>query len=114
MAYQWTPAELRILQDAYPIGGRLYTQKVLAAEGFQRTLKAIAAKAKKQGIRTDRDGRFQPGHVPANKGKGMDRATREKVSRTWFGKGHLPATSCWYRISGKLAGKFTNMGFHST
>lgn len=90
---KWQEEELKILRDCYPIGGRRYTLKVLAAEGYDRTLKAIAAKAKKEGIRTNGDGRYQPGHVPANKGKSMNRATRKKVSRTWFEKSHLPATT---------------------
>jgi hypothetical protein len=39
------------------------------------------------------DSRIKKGHVPANKGKKMDPATREKVKHTWFKKGHVPANA---------------------
>jgi hypothetical protein len=33
---------------------------------------------------------FKKGCIPPNKGKGMSKEIREKVSRTWFPSGHLP------------------------
>jgi len=36
------------------------------------------------------ESRIKPGHIPANKGKGMSEEQRRKVAHTWFSKGHLP------------------------
>jgi hypothetical protein len=37
--------------------------------------------------------RFTPGHVPANKGQKMSEEVKQKVARTFFQKGHLPANT---------------------
>lgn len=88
---KWTEEELQILRDAYVVGDRHYVQKVLKANGFHRTIKAIGATAKRYQIKSNRNGQFKPGHKPQNKGKGMDKDTLNKVKRTWFKKGHEPA-----------------------
>ncbi len=87
---KWTEKELKILKDAYPLGGRTLVYKVLQAEGFNRSLKAIGAKAKVQEIRSYSKGRFRPGEIPHNKGCNIDAATMEKIKGTWFQTGHLP------------------------
>lgn len=42
-------------------------------------------------IRSGLTGRFEPGHVPANKGKRMPAEAYEKAAPTMFRKGHVPA-----------------------
>ena len=42
-------------------------------------------------IRFENHGRFEKGHIPANKGKPMSAAVYEKSKRTMFRKGHQPA-----------------------
>lgn len=37
-----------------------------------------------------RESRLKKGHTPPNKGKKMSQQQREKCSKTWFQKGHLP------------------------
>ena len=43
-------------------------------------------------IRFENHGRFEKGHVPANKGKKMPAEVYEKSKRTMFRKGHQPAS----------------------
>ena len=43
-------------------------------------------------IRFEDHGRFEKGHVPANKGKKMPAEVYEKSKRTMFRKGHQPAS----------------------
>ena len=43
-------------------------------------------------IRFENHGRFEKGHIPANKGKPMSAAVYEKSKRTMFRKGHQPAS----------------------
>lgn len=38
-------------------------------------------------------GRFEKGHVPVNKGKPLSPEVLEKISKTWFQKGHQPANT---------------------
>lgn len=40
-----------------------------------------------------KESQFSKGHVPVNKGKPMSEQTRQKVARTWFPKGNLPANT---------------------
>lgn len=108
---KWHEDELKILRDCYPIGGRRYTQNVLAAEGFSRTLLAIKSKAQAIKIQSGHDGKFKKGQRPINQWAVMDTKSREKIKATWFQKGHLPhntkhdgAITCrngyyWIRIS---------------
>lgn len=90
---KWTEEELKILRESYPIGGSKYTWNLLTAAGFHRSVKAVAATAKRYQITTGRNGRFKKGHIPINKGKGMSKELRERVKHTWFTKGHLPANT---------------------
>jgi hypothetical protein len=57
--------------------------------------RAIIQKARKMGLtyQGKKKGAFQKNHTPYNKGKVMSPELREKVSRTWFKKGHMPANS---------------------
>jgi hypothetical protein len=51
--------------------------------------------------------RFQKGTPPANKGKGMTKEIREKVSRTWFPKGNLPHNT---KADGIIVGRVDKSG----
>lgn len=42
------------------------------------------------GLKTGRDGRFQKGHVPWQKGKKLSEEQKEKLKPTWFKVGSLP------------------------
>jgi hypothetical protein len=60
---------------------------------FGRTDVSLAnfkALCKRMGWKTGRTGCFVKGREPANKGKPMRAATKAKLARTWFKKGHLP------------------------
>ena len=54
----------------------------------QEQLKSFLAR--KHIIRFENHGRFEKGHVPANKGKKMPAAVYEKSKHTMFRKGHQP------------------------
>jgi hypothetical protein len=51
--------------------------------------------------------RFQKGTISHNKGKGMSKELREKVSRTWFPKGHLPHNT---KSDGLIVGRIDKSG----
>ena len=65
-------------------------------------------------------GRFEKGHIPANKGKQMSEETRIKVSRTWFKKGYISERKYYSRgkksipiemlKDGKIVGVFESIG----
>lgn len=50
-------------------------------------LTALKGLMHRLGISTGRTGRFTAGHAPANKGREMSAAVREKIRETWFLKG---------------------------
>jgi hypothetical protein len=50
---------------------------------------------------------FKKGCIPPNKGKGMSREIREKVSRTWFPSGHQPHNT---KEDGMIVGRIDNTG----
>ena len=54
----------------------------------QEQLKSFLAR--KHIIRFENHGKFEKGHIPANKGKKMPAAVYEKSKRTMFRKGHQP------------------------
>lgn len=89
----WTEDEYDILERFYPAGGKYLVRDMLSAQGFSRTLAAIANKAKKRNLKAPGNGRFKKGQDPHNKGKGISPETREKVKATWFRKGHSPHTT---------------------
>ena len=90
MRTSWTATEIAILERVYPVGGRVYAFQCLQAAGFNRTRRAIKAKAQQLKIRSANNGRFQKGHLPKNKGKKRTSAQRERSSSTWFQNGSLP------------------------
>lgn len=54
-------------------------------------IRQMRAYKKNHGIHTGLTGRFEPGHIPANKGKIMSPAQYEKCKASMFRKGHVPA-----------------------
>jgi len=88
----WSDAEEDIIRQFYPVGGRHLAHKMLMAEGYKRTIKAVAARAKRMGIKAPGNGRYQPGRAYKKWGP-MKAETREKVKGTWFKAGHLPSNT---------------------
>lgn len=92
-AKKWTEQEEEILRQHYPAGGRHEVHKALRAAGYERTVKAVAARAKVLGVKSNNSGRFQPNHQTWNKGKRMPSEVRKKIAHTWFKTGHKPHTT---------------------
>lgn len=56
--------------------------------GIRLGSKQVQSYIKNHKLHTGRNGRFEKGHVPANKGQKVSAETYEKISRTFFKKGH--------------------------
>lgn len=54
-------------------------------------IRQMKAYKKNHGINTGLTGQFEPGHIPANKGKKMSPEQYEKCKATMFHKGNVPA-----------------------
>lgn len=54
-------------------------------------IRQMKAYKKNHGINTGLTGQFEPGHIPANKGKKMSPEQYEKCKATMFRKGNVPA-----------------------
>jgi len=89
----WTDEEYDILERFYPAGGKYLVRDMLAAQGFSRTVNAVANKAKQRKLKAPGNGRFKKGQVPANKGKTVSKEAKAKMKNTWFRKGHRPHTT---------------------
>lgn len=96
---KYTKDEEYILKKYYPKYGATgpfgCVERIKKAIGHIRKERAIIQKARKMGLtyQGKKKGAFQKNHTPYNKGKVMSPELREKVSRTWFKKGHMPANS---------------------
>ena len=89
----------------YPEGFEEFIRKVSWGKHLPELHKIVTAKfgdvltqeqlksflARKRIIRFENHGRFEKGHVSANKGKKMPAAVYEKSKHTMFKKGHQPA-----------------------
>ena len=89
----------------YPEGFEEFIRKVSWEKHLPELHKIVTAKfgdiltqeqlksflARKRIIRFENHGKFEKGHVPANKGKKMPAAVYEKSKHTMFKKGHQPA-----------------------
>ena len=104
MKKHWTPEEDRKLVNIYP---QMHNMEV--ADAMQRSYGSIVGRAQVLGLKKDpayihemlmkeaqklkKSGeayRYKPGAISYNKGKRLSESTREKVSRTFFAKGHQP------------------------
>jgi len=67
-------------------------ERLKKATGVLRKVRAVTQKARKMGLTYEgkNKGAFQKGGIPHNKGKTMSQELRDKVSVTWYKKGHLP------------------------
>lgn len=54
-------------------------------------IRQMKAYKKNHGINTGLTGRFEPGHIPENKGKKMPEEVYKKAEHTMFKKGNIPA-----------------------
>lgn len=88
---QLYPAEIRAyIRDNLPgVGPKEMTERLNAKFGTSYTRAQITAFYKNNGLNSGVDGRFQPGHVPANKGKKGWSAPGTEATR--FKPGHQPA-----------------------
>ena len=89
----------------YPEGFEEFIRKVSWGKHLPELHKIVTAKfgdiltqeqlksflARKHIIRFENHGKFEKGHVPANKGKKMSAEVYEKSKHTMFKKGHQPA-----------------------
>lgn len=99
---KWTTEEDDKIRELYPTR---YAKDIVGI--LDRSVSAIYGRAQLLGVSSDhekivRSGRessmtegvrrtqFKKGHVPPNKGKKVDAATYEKMSRTFFKKGQRP------------------------
>jgi hypothetical protein len=87
----WTDEEDAILKEHYR-DGRHAAKAALYKAGFERSIFAIANRAKKLKVRSHSTGHFPKGHKTWNKGRAMPPEVRAKVSKTWFKKGNIPHT----------------------
>ena len=90
----------------YPEGFEEFIRKVSWGKYIPELRKIVTAKfgdvltqeqlksflSRRHIIRFENHGRFEKGHVPANKGKKMPAEVYEKSKRTMFRKGHQPAS----------------------
>ena len=88
----------------YPEGFEEFIRKVSWGKHLPELHKIVTAKfgdiltqeqlksflSRRHIIRFENHGRFEKGHVPANKGKPMSAAVYEKAKHTMFKKGHTP------------------------
>ncbi len=101
----YSEAEAEFMNDF--AWGHSYKEITAAVNGkFNLSLRENQVKAymKNHGMKTGRDGRFEKGHVPANKGKHTQ--TKGHMAETQFKKGqtpknHLPVGSVRIRCSRK-------------
>lgn len=89
--HTWTDGEKEFLRQYVTS----HTWKETAEEfnrrfGFNLTWEAIKAAGDRYGIRTGRDGCFQKGIIPANKGKKMQAEQYARCAATMFKKGNTP------------------------
>lgn len=57
------------------------------------TVDQVRGFVKNNKLNTGRTGRFEKGHIPANKGRRMSEGVYKKVAPTMFKEGHLPANT---------------------
>jgi hypothetical protein len=91
----YCPEEIAIIKKYYEVIGAKKTAEVLRQAGFDRTWKAVGNKAFYMGLKSPlyqapNPGGFKKGHVPANKGKKMQKEVYEKAKPTMFTAGHKP------------------------
>ena len=90
-AINWQPEELAWIEERKE-WARAEAHTLFCAL-FQRSdvsLQAYNILCKRKGWLTGRNGRFEQGLTPFNKGRAMPAAVRAKVSATMFKKGQLP------------------------
>ena len=89
----YSTAELAFLEDRKAMPRRELHFAFVAEFGRDDvSLGNLKAMMKRKGWLTGRDGTFNKGHVPANKGKKMP--YNEASARNWFKPGHLPKNYC--------------------
>ena len=90
----------------YPEGMAAYIESIAQGKSTAELVEAVNRKygegtigirqmknyKSNHGIHTGLTGRFEPGHVPANKGKKMSAELYAKAAPTMFKKGNVPAT----------------------
>ena len=105
----------------YPEGMAAYVESIAQGKSTAELVEAVNRKygagtigirqmkayKKNHGINTGLTGQFEPGHIPANKGKKMSAEVYAKAAPTMFKKGNVPAnhmevgeythTAIWYR-----------------
>lgn len=105
----WTDDEIKLLKQVYP---NMYSED--AAKLFNCTTRQVYNAASKFKIKKSKewmqvelqrqakrlhivgkDVRFQPGHIPANKGQKMNADQYEKCKFTMFSKGNKPHNIKW-------------------
>lgn len=99
---QWTQEEVDLLTRMYPC---YFAQEI--ADILHRNVRGVYDKARKLGLRANKDHqamagrigaqhpksiehRFQAGHIPDNKGKKVSPETYSKCAPTMFKKGNVP------------------------
>ncbi|MDF1547144.1 MAG: HNH endonuclease [Bacteroidales bacterium] len=82
----WTNEMDKVVKELYPIMSASQVAKKLNTTKNAIKNRANVLKINKSG----NSGRFQKGHVPANKGKKMSPEHYEKSKHTFFKKGHHP------------------------
>lgn len=89
----------------YPVGMEAYVKSIAKGKSTLELVEAVNQKygtgtiglrqmkayKRNHGIDTGLTGRFEPGHIPANKGKKMSPEQYRKCQATMFHKGHVPA-----------------------
>lgn len=88
----YTTEEIQIITNWYPLVGARAVQLRLKEKGYERTWKAIAAYAKRRGIKSESPtrGRFKKGMTPHSKGKKLSPERIAKSASTQFKKGSVP------------------------
>ena len=87
----YTPEEHAFMKDFVP--GHSYKEirdEFLKRFGGEVTKSFPSSYIMNHGLNTGRNGWFEKGHVPANKGKKMSPEQYDKCRRTMFPKGHTP------------------------
>lgn len=88
---RYTAEEIDILRRYYPkIGVQGVLQMFNIKKMYGRTATSVKAACQRLGIKTEKGGRFQHGHIPANKGAKQTDEVLQKMQPTMFKPGNQP------------------------